>query len=82
MRLIIISFVFILSSAQSPIIHNVYNCGNPDGLVVHETGRIIQYGEVFEMIGDEAVNANGVSTITVFDGTIEGNDLFICNKEQ
>jgi len=56
----------------------MFNCGNPDGLIVIETGRVIELGEKFEMFGDEVVDDNGVSEIKVYDGTIRREDMFIC----
>jgi hypothetical protein len=56
----------------------MYNCGNPEGLEVIETGRMIGPNETFEMIGNEIVDEDGLSTVRVFDGTIRKSDLFIC----
>jgi hypothetical protein len=57
----------------------VWNCGNPEGLIVQPSGRIIEQGEIFVQIGDEIVNyETGVSSVNVYDGTISGQELFIC----
>jgi hypothetical protein len=56
----------------------VYNCGNPEGLTVQPSGRIIEEGEVFTQIGYETVDEAGVSSVQVYDGTITGTELFIC----
>jgi hypothetical protein len=70
--------IFNIVSAQQETRTLMGNCGNPDGLVVQETGRVIAEDQVFEMIGEESVDEDGVSTIHVFDGTIRRQDLFIC----
>ena len=58
--------------------HNMVNCGNPDGLIVIETGRVIEIGEEFEMLGEEIVDDDGMSEIRVYDGTVRREDMFIC----
>jgi hypothetical protein len=54
------------------------NCGNPEGLTVHPSGRVIEQGETFTVIGYETVDEAGISSVTVYDGTISGEELFIC----
>ena len=85
--IVVASFVYSLYNVivySTPSVHamqtatQMYNCGNPEGLEVIETGRIIGLGETFEMIGNEVIDEDGLSTIRVFDGAIQNYDLFIC----
>jgi hypothetical protein len=76
---IAIALLWTSVSAQDDITSQVYNCGNPDGLIVQPSGRVIEQGEIFIQIGDEIVNyETGVSSVNVYDGTISREDLFIC----
>ena len=54
----------------------MWNCANPEGIVVIETGRVIPEGETFEVIGNEIINADGSSYWQVEDGTVNAD--FIC----
>jgi hypothetical protein len=85
--IIVASFAYSMYNYSIPPAHamqtttQMYNCGNPEGLEVIETGRIIGLNETFEMIGNEVVDEDGLSTIRVFDGTIQKYDLFICEEK-
>ena len=67
-------------SAQGESETQMYNCGNPEGLTVQPSGRVIEQGETFTQIGDETVDEDGVSSVQVYDGTISG-DLYICEVQ-
>lgn len=68
-------------SAQGETETLMTNCGNPEGLIVQPSGRIIEQGETFTVLGTETVDEAGVSSVTVYDGTISG-DLYICEVQQ
>jgi hypothetical protein len=65
-------------SAQDEITSQMYNCGNPEGLIVQPSGRVIEQDEIFIQIGYETVDEAGISSVNVYDGTISREDLFIC----
>ena len=65
-------------SAQGESETQMSNCGHPEGLMVQPSGRVIEAGETFTVIGFETVDAAGVSSVQVYDGTISGEELFIC----
>jgi len=76
---LLIAIVFLLfQPKQSTFI----NCGipnEPDPLVVYPSGRIIYQGESFLILGDIEVDPEtGVETIYLEDGTIQRDDLYIC----
>lgn len=86
-RLVSLLSLFLLFSLAftDPGTHVVWNCGQPDGLVVRETSRLIALDEIFEQIGDEVVDENGYSHIAVFDGTIweiDNNGLYVCDRRE
>ena len=69
--------VILTASAQGEGETLMRNCGNPEGLTVQPSGRVIEAGETFIIIGYESVDAVGVSSVQVYDGVISG-DLYIC----
>lgn len=69
--------------AQEPDGIKMYNCGNPGGLQVDPSGRVIKQDEVFIMIGQEYLNEDGMSVLTVYDGVIveDSDGLFVCEVQ-
>jgi putative nucleotidyltransferase with HDIG domain len=62
---------------QDAVIHVMYNCANPEGIVVDGSGRVIAYGEKFEVYGSETViEETGYSFWQVIDGTVNAD--YIC----
>ena len=74
---LLICLIVYAVSAQGETGTLMYNCGHPEGLTVQPSGRVIEAGETFIIIGLETVDADGVSSVNVYDGVISG-DLYIC----
>ena len=82
-----IGVALLLQGILEPILSNLegytmmFNCGVTD-LVVQPSGRVIQLEESFVILGSMKVDPKtGIETVYLLDGSIEREDLYICEEK-